>query len=44
MADYHHGRMDIRAHERTYAGFVRFVTVAAIAIVAFLVFLALANG
>ena len=34
MADYHHGRMDIRAHERTYAGFVRFVTVAARPVIA----------
>lgn len=44
MAEYQHGHMDIRAQERTFAGFVRFVSVAVIVIVAFLVFLALANG
>ncbi|MFC5737793.1 aa3-type cytochrome c oxidase subunit IV [Sinirhodobacter huangdaonensis] len=44
MADYRMGSMDIRAQERTFAGFLRFVTVGAVVIVAFLVFLALANG
>ncbi|WP_420343182.1 aa3-type cytochrome c oxidase subunit IV [Paenirhodobacter sp.] len=44
MAEHQHGQMEIRDHERTFAGFVRFVTVAVIVILAFLVFLALANG
>lgn len=44
MTDYEHGQMDIRDHQRTFAGFVRFASVAVIVIVAFLVFLALANG
>lgn len=44
MADHGMGSMDIRAQERTFAGFLRFVTVGAVVIVVFLVFLALANG
>ena len=44
MADYHHGDMDIRAHEKTFAGFVTFSTRAFIAILVFLVFLALAGA
>ncbi|KEO61831.1 aa3-type cytochrome c oxidase subunit IV [Thioclava indica] len=44
MAEYKPGEMDIRVQERTFAGFTRFVSVAVIVIIAFLVFLALANG
>jgi hypothetical protein len=44
MADYQPGKMDIRVQEKTFAGFVHFVTYAVVAIVLFLVFLALANG
>lgn len=44
MADYQQGKMDIRAQEKTFAGFVKFVTYAVVAILLFLVFLALANG
>ncbi len=44
MADYVPGKMDIRDHEKTFAGFMRFVTVSVVVILAFLVFLALANG
>ena len=38
------GTMDIRAQERTFHGFMTFVTRAAILIVALLLFLALVNG
>ncbi|WP_417807335.1 aa3-type cytochrome c oxidase subunit IV [Thioclava sp.] len=44
MAEYKPGEMDIRVQERTFAGFARFVAVAVIVIIAFLVFLALVNG
>ncbi|KEO52600.1 aa3-type cytochrome c oxidase subunit IV [Thioclava pacifica] len=44
MADYKPGNMDIRVQERTFAGFVRFVTVSVVVIICFLVFLALVNG
>ena len=44
MADYKHGSMDIRSHEKTFAGFVHLVTWAAGLIVVFLIFLALVNG
>ncbi|AQS47058.1 MULTISPECIES: aa3-type cytochrome c oxidase subunit IV [Thioclava] len=44
MAEYKPGNMDIRDQERTFNGFVRFVTVSVIVIICFLVFLALVNG
>ncbi|MDF1620852.1 aa3-type cytochrome c oxidase subunit IV [Pseudothioclava nitratireducens] len=44
MADYEPGKMDIRAQEKTFAGFVKFVTYSVVAIILFLVFLALAGG
>ena len=44
MSDYVPGKMDIRVQEKTFAGFVHFVTIAVVVILAFLVFLALANG
>ena len=44
MSDHVPGKMDIRVQEKTFAGFVRFVTIAVVVILAFLVFLALANG
>ena len=44
MSDYVPGKMDIRVQEKTFDGFVRFVTIAVVVILAFLVFLALANG
>ena len=44
MAEHKHGSMDIRAHEKTFAGFIKMsVWVAAISIGA-LIFLALANA
>ncbi|SNS53961.1 aa3 type cytochrome c oxidase subunit IV [[Luteovulum] sphaeroides subsp. megalophilum] len=51
MADHSHpahghveGSMDITQQEKTFAGFVRMVTWAAVVIVAALIFLALANA
>ena len=46
MADTHHehGKMDISDHEKTFAGFIRFVTNGTIAILVFLVFLLLIAG
>ena len=44
MADHHTGQMNIVAQEHTFAGFITFVKRASIAIVVFLVFLAIVNG
>ncbi|HEX9858887.1 MAG TPA: aa3-type cytochrome c oxidase subunit IV [Paracoccaceae bacterium] len=44
MAEHKHGSMDIRAHEKTFAGFVRMVTWGAVISIGVLIFLALANG
>lgn len=44
MADHTHGNMDIRSHEKTFEGFVKFVTWGAGLVLLFLVFLALVNG
>ena len=44
MAEHKPGSMDIRVQERTFAGFIRFVTYSGVAIILFLVFLALANA
>lgn len=44
MADYTPGKMDVREHEKTFEGFVRFTTWAAVAVIVVLVFLALANS
>ncbi len=44
MAEHKHGSMDVRDHEKTFAGFIRLsMWVAVIAIVA-LIFMALANA
>ncbi len=39
-----HGRMDVSAQEKTFAGFIRLATWAGIAIVVVLIFLALAGA
>lgn len=39
-----HGEMEVRAHERTFDGFVRFLTWNAVLIAVILIFLALANA
>lgn len=44
MAEYKHGSMDIRAQEKTFAGFIKFVTWGAVIVFAVLIFLALANA
>lgn len=45
MAHEHkHGTMDITVQERTFAGFVRFVTWTVVLILVFLVLLAMFNG
>ncbi|MCX7888884.1 MAG: aa3-type cytochrome c oxidase subunit IV [Rhodobacteraceae bacterium] len=44
MAEHEHGTMDIRDHERTFAGFVNFVKWGFIVVFAILIFLALANA
>lgn len=44
MADHEHGSMDISVQEKTFAGFMTFVTRATIIILVALVLLALING
>ena len=44
MAEHKPGSMDIRGHEKTFAGVVKFSTWTFVAIMVFLVFLALAGG
>ena len=39
-----HGEMDIRAQEKTFAGFIRWVTWGTVVIFIVLVFMALANA
>jgi len=44
MAEYKHGDMDVEEHERTFEGFIKFVTYVAIGVIVLLLFLALVNG
>lgn len=44
MAEHEHGTMDIEVQEKTFAGFVKFVTYTVIGILIFLIFLAMVNG
>lgn len=44
MAEHKHGSMDITVQEKTFNGFMTLVSRAAIAIIVFLIFLALVNG
>ncbi|MEO9865572.1 MAG: aa3-type cytochrome c oxidase subunit IV [Yoonia sp.] len=44
MADYKHGEMDITVQEKTFDGFIKMVTRGTIAIIVFLIFLALVGG
>jgi hypothetical protein len=44
QSDFKHGSMDIRAQEKTFAGFVRVVTWSVVIIFFVLVFMALANA
>ena len=43
MAEYKPGTMDIRAQEKTFAGFIKFTTYTTVAILLVLIFLALAG-
>ncbi len=44
MAEHSHGDMDTRDHEKTFVGFIRMTTWAAIIIVLILIFMALVNA
>ncbi len=44
MAEYRHGSMDIKTHERTFASFVSFVKWGVIITITILVFMALVNA
>lgn len=44
MADHKPGSMNITTQERTFAGFVRFVTWSVVVILLVLIFMALANA
>lgn len=44
MADHTPGKMDVRDHEKTFEGFIKVSTWAAIATICVLIFLALVNA
>lgn len=44
MAKYKHGSMNIEAQEKTFAGFVKYVTNAVIVILALAILLVIVNG
>jgi len=44
MAKHEHGKMDIRDHEKTFAGFIRLATWGAGISIVVLIFLALTNS
>lgn len=44
MAEHKHGEMDIEVQEKTFEGFVNWVTKSVIIIIAFLIFLAFVGG
>ena len=44
MAEYKHGEMDITTQEKTFAGFVRWVTNGVIVCILVLIFLAIFNS
>ena len=44
MADHKHGEMDITVQEKTFDSFIWFVSRGTIAIIVFLIFLALVNA
>ena len=44
MADHKHGEMDITVQQNTFDGFMKMVTRATIAIIVFLIFLALVGA
>ena len=44
MAEHKHGTMDVKDHEKTFAGYVTFTSNAVIVIIAILIFMALVNA
>jgi Ni,Fe-hydrogenase I cytochrome b subunit len=44
MAKHEHGKMDISVQEKTFEGFIRYVTWGAATSIAVLIFMALANA
>ena len=44
MTNHEHGSMDIKAHEKTFIGFVKFMTYSIILILLAVVFLAIVGG
>jgi len=44
MAEHKHGEMNIEVQEKTFEGFVKWVTWTAVACIGFLIFLAIVNG
>jgi Bacterial aa3 type cytochrome c oxidase subunit IV len=44
MAEHKHGSMDIKAQEKTFAGFVRMVTWGVVISIGIVIFMALANA
>ncbi|HKL44659.1 MAG TPA: aa3-type cytochrome c oxidase subunit IV [Roseovarius sp.] len=44
MADHKHGEMDIEVQEKTFDGFVKIVAWSCVAIIAFLIFVAMVNA
>jgi Bacterial aa3 type cytochrome c oxidase subunit IV len=44
MAEHKHGSMDIRGHEKTFAGFIKFTIWGAAISIGVLIFMALANA
>lgn len=44
MAEHKHGEMDIEVQEKTFQGFVKFVTWSVVIIATFLIFLAIVGG
>ena len=44
MAEHKHGTMDVKEHEKTFAGFVTFTRNSVIVIIAILIFMALVNA
>ncbi|KPP86707.1 MAG: Bacterial aa3 type cytochrome c oxidase subunit IV [Rhodobacteraceae bacterium HLUCCO07] len=44
MSEHKHGEMDITVQEKTFEGFVKFMTWSAVAIILLLLFIALVNA
>ena len=44
VVHHEHGSMDIDTHERTFQGFIKFMTWNAVAVILVLIFLALTNA